>query len=214
MTAQVSFASDFNISKAIQNVTSQVEDTVETLAADALKLVETAVGDVVDLAEDIVGLGDNNTDFQFPTLPTPFDINMPSIPGLSLQLTFDALELYVELEAALSAKATYELNLFTSKSDAGIKINDELLLGIVVVADLIIDAHAEIDISSGFHLKMNDGLTFDLEMFSKDVSKINLSVVLSLASLQPYPQANHGSRIALAANSSSYLLLSLPTVPC
>ncbi|KAH8899151.1 hypothetical protein GQ53DRAFT_837056 [Thozetella sp. PMI_491] len=174
LTAELAFGSGFNISSTLKNLTQEVKQEAKNITGQALTLVEGVFDEIGDIVEDFFDDGEVDLDhIQFPTVPFDFNIDVPEIPDVTLKFTFDEIEVYMELEAALSAKATYEMNLYTSKTEAGIKINDDLLLGVVAVVDLIIDAHAEIDISSGFHLKLNDGLSLTLAMFSKNTSDIN-----------------------------------------
>jgi hypothetical protein len=102
-----------------------------------------------------------------------FDLDISGVPQTLLQLQFDGMELYVQLETALEVESTYTVNLFTPETPIGITIPD-MDIGVWFSIDLILDAKAEIDISSGFHIKLDDGFKIDIAMFSKNVSDVTL----------------------------------------
>lgn len=80
----------------------------------------------------------------------------------------------MEIDTILSGSATYTLNLYTSNTPIGFGVGKDLLVGVVFSIDLIISVDAEIDISTGFHIKLNDGIAIDIHMFDHDVSSITL----------------------------------------
>lgn len=151
------------ITKEVVNVTSAVFDQVGDLVSNVLL-------DIVTL--DVL---DDDYKIEFPTIDVDFDVDLPPLPGVSVKFQFeDDFELYMLLNTRLSAGATYTLNLFASKSALGIAIGNDITAGVVVVIDLILDVSAAIDISSGFHLKLDKGVGFELNMFDKNVSNVAL----------------------------------------
>jgi hypothetical protein len=80
----------------------------------------------------------------------------------------------VLLETVLSGGLTYSLNLYTSNSPIGVAISDEIMAGVFFTIDLILSTEAEIDIHSGFHIKLDDGVAFDIALFSQNVSDTTL----------------------------------------
>ena len=157
------------------NVSELVNQTIQGVEANVLGLV----GSVEDYWENYTHhvLSDwEHGDFSFddlelPTLDYDFDWdNMSATPNASLQFTFNGLELYMLVDTILSAEATYTLNVYTSKSEAGIRLSDKMELGVTFTVDLILDAKADIDLQSGFHIKFADGLAIDIALFGKDVS--------------------------------------------
>jgi hypothetical protein len=113
-------------------------------------------------------------DFAFPPLNLTFDMDVPNIPQCDLRFQFDGMELYMEIDTILSVGATYTLNLYTSESLIGVSVGEDLLIGVVFSVDLILSVEDEIDISSGFHIQLNDGLAIDIAMFDQNVSSITL----------------------------------------
>ena len=113
-------------------------------------------------------------DFQSPTIANvSFDLNVQGIPETTLQLQFDGLELYVELDTTLSLGATYTINLFTPETPIAITVPG-MDLGVWFVLDLILVADGEIDISNGFHIKLDDGVQIKIAMFANNASDINM----------------------------------------
>lgn len=97
-----------------------------------------------------------------------------AIPQAELSFTFNDFEMYMLLDAALGGEATYTLPLYTSESPLGMRLTDDLGLGVYFEMALILDAEDEMDISSGFHLKVEDGLAIQIPLFSQNVTNITL----------------------------------------
>jgi hypothetical protein len=111
-----------------------------------------------------------------PTIPFAFDLEVPEIPETHLEIRFDDTELYFELRTVLSVGATYEINLFSSNTPVGISIGPTLRLGVIVALDLILSVETvdALDITTGFHIKLEDGMVFDIALFSDKVSNMML----------------------------------------
>ncbi|KAL2826929.1 hypothetical protein BJY01DRAFT_141351 [Aspergillus pseudoustus] len=174
----LNITNDFNLTSAISEISDQVSNVTET-----------AIDQLVDFASNVTdALVDSVADFDlhtianldeldlpaWPTLDLDFDLDdVDGLPDVRAQFVFDDLELYLELDVQLSAGATYTLNLFTSQTVAGISIPG-LDAGALFKVSLVLIAEAEIDISSGFHVKLDKGLLLDFELFNRDVSGITL----------------------------------------
>jgi hypothetical protein len=166
-TAQFTVASNFNASQAFQNFTSQVKDDVNQVTSNVITYVENkfeALGTAFSHLRDV----------DFPTVPFQTDIQVPSIPECNLRFEFDGLELYMELDTTLSGGASYSLRLYESESPLGFSAGPDLDIGIIFTIDLLLSVEAEIDISSGFHILLKDGVAIDIPMFSKNISSITL----------------------------------------
>ncbi|KAE8453288.1 hypothetical protein EG329_011355 [Mollisiaceae sp. DMI_Dod_QoI] len=167
-TGQLLFAENFNATQAFQNFTSAVESDVTSLGSTIANYTE-------NYLEQIDSLSDFNIDhLDNITLPFDLDMNFTDIPECVLNVNFDGLELYVQLDATLSTGATYDLNLYKSETAIGIDVGD-LEIGIIFTIDLILSAEAEIDISSGFHIMLNDGVVMNIPMFGESVSNITFN---------------------------------------
>ncbi|KAL4995585.1 hypothetical protein BDV10DRAFT_202878 [Aspergillus recurvatus] len=163
---------DFNITEAIGSVADEVANVTDS----AIDQLQTFVNEFIDNVTDIDSVSDL-ADFDFPSWPTlDLDLDLDDaagFPDVHAQFEFNGLELYLELDVQLSAGATYTLNLFTSQSVAGFAIPG-LEAGALFKVSLVLIAEAEIDISSGFHIKLDDGFALDLELFNKNISSITM----------------------------------------
>lgn len=114
--------------------------------------------------------------YAFPSFNESFDITLTDIPETTLRLEFDNLELYMLLDVSLEADATYKIDLYpkTWGQPAGFKVGDQLV-GVIVSLELILQLNAEIDISTGFHVRFDDGMAIEIAMFGTDVSTIHLT---------------------------------------
>jgi hypothetical protein len=177
------------IENVIKGVLSEIQDTIDK----HLEFLSTIFDDIADDIDDFVdkvfdsvkntfdeGLASikdafHDNEYALPTVDVDFNqMSASSIPDISLQFQLDAFELYMELDTMLSAGATYTLPLYISETPIGVSLGDDVTAGIVATIDLILDIQAQIDISSGFHLKFDDILTLDIELFAEKVSNIHL----------------------------------------
>lgn len=120
--------------------------------------------------------GIDSEDFDLPPIDFNFEVDLPEIPECRLEFQFDGLELYMLIDTVLSSSATYTLNLYTSNTPIGFAVGNDLQIGVTLSIDLILSADGEIDISTGFHIKLDDGVAINIAMFSKDVSSMTMSV--------------------------------------
>jgi hypothetical protein len=170
-TAQFTINGNFNVSQAFHNVTSEIETEVDNITTTAVDYVENYVKSAItSIASD----GFHIDDFDFPPIQVDFDIDVPDIPECELRFQFDGMELYMEIDTTLSSGATYTLNLYTSETAIGFTVGENLLIGVIFSVDLILSVESEIDISSGFHIQLNDGVAIDIPMFDQNVSSITL----------------------------------------
>ncbi|KAL2866222.1 uncharacterized protein BJX67DRAFT_141728 [Aspergillus lucknowensis] len=166
VSGSLTIEDDFNVTQAIDSVTDELANVTET----ALHQLGDFAGDFLESAIDL--------DFDdlpaWPTLDLDLDLaDADGFPGVHAQFEFDGLELYLELDLQLSAGATYTLDLFTSQGPAGFAIPG-LEAGALFKVSLVLIAQAEINIGSGIHIKLDDGLALELELFNKNVSGITL----------------------------------------
>ncbi|KAJ2900743.1 uncharacterized protein MKZ38_002279 [Zalerion maritima] len=177
ITATLTVDGDFNATQAVSSINEEFEASILNVTEAAFDTLQNATsliwGEFTDSISDF-DLSDFDIDHvPMPTLDYDFNLeNIEGIPELLLEFEFDDLELYVELATALSVGATYEMNLYTSQTAVGIKVSDELLLGIVLCMDLIIDVEAEVVISSGFHLQVDDGFKLSVGLFQQEVGNM------------------------------------------
>lgn len=140
----------------------------------ALIFILTLLGSVVDEFQGI-----DFDAYEFPTIEVDFNVNLTDMPETTINLGFDGLELYMLLDVALAANETYTIPLYPKDAyqPAGIAIGDQEL-GIIISLDLILQVDAEADLSTGVHIAFDDGLSMEIAMFGKEVSKVTLCVFM------------------------------------
>lgn len=167
MTGELILAGDFNLTESVNQVWDKVSNVTETAFDTLVNYTKAAVTDI-----QTKGLP------PWPTIDVDFNLgDAAGLPGAQIHFEFDNLEIYLDLDVMLSAESTYTINIFTSETPAGFSIPG-LKIGAVFSVDLILIADADIDIGSGIHIKLDDGLSFDIEMFNSNVSAITMQVVL------------------------------------
>ncbi|KAE8552349.1 hypothetical protein EYB25_006243 [Talaromyces marneffei] len=171
VTGDLTLTGDFNFTQAIDGV----KDELKNVTVTALDQFEEYVEELAkDIGKDIITFNSSNLP-AWPTLDVGLDLdNITGVTGASIHFEFDNLELYLELDIKLSAGATYTLNLYTSETEEGFSVPGYATIGAVFSVDLILIASAEIDIGTGIHIKLDDGLAFDLEMFNSNVSTVSI----------------------------------------
>ena len=171
-TTQFTINRNFNASQAFENFTSEVKNDIDIIATTFVNATEDYAKHT---ASDILsGDFDIHNDFDFPTIPFDLQLDAPDVPECQLRFQFDGLELYMQIDTILSGGVTYKINLYTSESLVGISISDDLEIGVIFTIDLILSVEAEIDISSGFHIKLEDGAAVNIPMFGQNVSSVTL----------------------------------------
>jgi hypothetical protein len=167
-TAQLTINGNFNATQAFDNIINETKTDFDNIESSAVDYIKDTIKNMTE-NEDF-----NFDDFSPPTLSNvTFNLDVQGIPEALLQLQFDGLELYVQLDATFSAGATYTVNLFTPETPLAITVPG-MDIGVWFVLDLILDANAEIDMSSGFHIKLDDGVQVNIAMFANNASDINL----------------------------------------
>ncbi|KAI1659511.1 hypothetical protein F4813DRAFT_353166 [Daldinia decipiens] len=170
-TAEFSIDGDFNVTQALKNFTSEVGEGILNTTDQVIDYIEDYFPTVFHNLEDGIDLDD----FDFPPINISFNVDVPDIPECHLQFKFDDLELYMLIDTVLSAGATYNLNLYSSKTPIGISASSDLFIGVVFSVDLILSVDTEIDISSGIHMKLEDGVGLDMALFGQNVSSITFN---------------------------------------
>ncbi|KAF1850107.1 uncharacterized protein K460DRAFT_271349 [Cucurbitaria berberidis CBS 394.84] len=167
-TAELTIGEKFNASQALAATTSSVRDNVNNFTMTFEDYLANYTGQVLRKFGD----GFDWADLEFPTFPFTFDLDVPEIPECKIQIQFDGMELYMELNTFLNVGATYEINLYATQTPIGIKVGPILQLGVVLSVDLILTVDGAIDISSGFHIKLDDGVAMDITLFGDKVSSM------------------------------------------
>lgn len=149
-------------------MTKQVGDQIENITDTTWDWVKDAAGDVIDNLAD----GVDSSDFDLQPLDLNFNVQYPDIPECHLQFQFDGLELYLMINTALSGGADYQLPLYSSNTLSGLSLDKDTFVGVIFSVDLILSLNADIDFTSGVHIKIEDGAEIDLSLFGNSVSSI------------------------------------------
>lgn len=88
----------------------------------------------------------------------------------AVRLDFSGVEAYVDIELAMSAGATYAVNLFATQTPIGLGFPG-LSVGVVFYVDLIFSLTEEIDLEGGFYVKLADGSYLEASVFGGDITK-------------------------------------------
>lgn len=169
-TAELTMDARFNVSQAVRSLTEQVGTQFENVTDAVKELAGQYFTNVTGKLSD----GIDPEDFDLPPLDVDFDIQVPDMPECRLKFQFDGLEIYSAIDTKLSGGVTYSLNLFSSQTALGIRLDDELSLGVVLQLDLILSADTEIDVSSGFHIQLDDGTSLSMILFGETFSDTRL----------------------------------------
>lgn len=166
VTGDLTLTGDFNLTDAIDDLGSDISNVTTEAFKQLESYAEQTLKDIEDWdIEDVPA---------WPTLHLDLNLDdITTLPEAQVHFEFDDLELYLDLDIQLSAQSTYTINLFSSETPEGFSVPG-LTVGAVFSVNLVLIADAEIDIGSGIHIKLNDGLAFDLEMFNSNVSGITL----------------------------------------
>ncbi|KAF2099597.1 hypothetical protein NA57DRAFT_55551 [Rhizodiscina lignyota] len=179
---------NFNASQALSTFKSGIEGYVENVWHEAVDEIESVVEAAID---DIASLSFENIP-ALPTLNETFNVNnISGISNVQMELDFNGLELYMDIELQLTAGATYSLNIYSSDTPIGFSLGEDIMVGVIFTVDLILSVDADVDISSGFHILMNDGLGFTLNLFEPDTDKLDL--IMNGGQFEFLPVQIHGS---------------------
>jgi len=172
-SAELTIDGEFDAGELLNNTINSVSTAVQNFT----DRFEEKLGDAVEHVMDNLTLSDgiDRSDFEWPTFDLAFDLNVPTIDAANLHLQFDGMELYLEIGTVLNAGATYEITLFATQTPVGMKIGPNLMLGAVLSIDLILAVEGAIDISSGFHVKLDDGVAIDLPLFGNEVADMTVN---------------------------------------
>ncbi|KAG6002182.1 hypothetical protein E4U21_003403 [Claviceps maximensis] len=164
--AKLTVNGSFNATQVTTELKRKTQKTLDSIQDFAKNLTNVVAGNVKNFT-----IGEIRDEIRLvppPNIDFNIDINFP---GYDLEVELEDTELFVELKVILSAGLTYSLNIFAS-SQTGIQIDKSLLLGVVFSIDLMLSVEAEIDINSGFHIRIDDKLKMTLALFAKKASEL------------------------------------------
>lgn len=163
--AQFSISNDtFDLPAIVDDVVEEFKDTVGEIIDYASEYAKQVFRNIRD--------SESPKEFDLPPLDIPLNIELPELPECRLRLGFEELELFMDLRTTLTAGATYSMRLYTSTGTTGFEITDSLRLGVVFNLDLILSVSGVLQISHGFHLRFDEGLFLELNLFATEVAKL------------------------------------------
>jgi hypothetical protein len=172
-TAELKFASDFNISEALEQTVDEVGEAIKNISEAAVEWVEEATSRTWDnITKDRFDFDD----FTFPPFNVSLDMDIEELSDVSLQVGFEELELFMQLRTMMAANTTYTIPLYdSSKKKSRLEIGTEYIgLAVFFTVDLILDVERPLDMTSGVHLKIDDGVSFTVDLFGDEASDVTV----------------------------------------
>jgi hypothetical protein len=90
--------------------------------------------------------------------------------SVSLKFGFEELELFMQVSTMLAANSSYTIPLFGSSDVEADFV--EFDFGVYFTVDLILDVGRPLDMTSGIHLKLDDGILIGIDLFGDKPSDI------------------------------------------
>jgi hypothetical protein len=185
VTGQLSIDGKFDLDGTLNNLTAQFEGDFKNLTTAGVSFLNQELQNVQGIAKEVESLtktGNLNFDNVVNAFANfnnvTFDVNItavpPPLPEVQLLFQIDHLDLYVELDAIISAHAQINIPLYKSQGPLGVSVGSDLEIGFFVTMDLILSVDGELDIRSGFHLLLDKPVGFHIDMFGNDVSNVIL----------------------------------------
>jgi hypothetical protein len=137
-TAELKFASDFNISEALEQTVDEIGEAIKNISEAAVEWVEEATSRTWDnITKDRFDFDD----FTFPPFNVSLDMDIEELSDVSLQVGFEELELFMQLRTMMAANTTYTIPLYdSSKKKSRLEIGTEHIgLAVFFTVDLILD---------------------------------------------------------------------------
>nr|OQO23353.1 hypothetical protein B0A51_08027 [Rachicladosporium sp. CCFEE 5018] len=168
VTAELTIDGDLDISQLVNQTFDEISGDVEEIITSFSNQTHAWLD--ADVSEFFHGDWHNLT---LPTYNTSLDLpTLTPLPNTTLVFGFGGVELFLKLTTSLS-QLKYQLPIVpkTPVPDLGLVIAG-LDFGLYFHVDLILTAGAEIDITSGVHLKIGDGAELHVDLFGNNVSHI------------------------------------------
>jgi hypothetical protein len=134
--------------------------------------VEWAADALHSTAENVTSL--DFDDFTLPPFNVSLDVDIESIPAASLQFSFEEFELFMQVRTKLAAASTFTIPILKPTvipEESGVQF-EVGVLGVFLTVDLILDFGVSLDLTSGIHIKLDDGMSFKIDLFGNKPSEI------------------------------------------
>ena len=171
-TAELKYE-DVDIGQIFTETVDKVYDAADNLTDTVAEYVKDCVGDTW---ENITRDGFDFDDFDCPTFDVSLNFDVPTVPQASMEFRFDEMELFMQLRTVIAAGSSFTIPLYQSDSDREMLLgsNSDLGLRVYFTVDLLLSVDRTLDMTSGLHLKLEDGVTFTVDMFGDKPSGIVL----------------------------------------
>lgn len=157
--------------------TTQVSTSLKASFNNTFGDIKNYIGDVAqEVKDEIKDTFDfdfkNDHDFRLPPPQIDFDLDVPEFPETLMEIELRDVDMFVELGVTLSEGVTYTLNLFRS-TQLGAQVGN-VFAGAVVSVDLILSVAAGVEVDTGFHVRMDEGVVMKMGLFAKEASDLSL----------------------------------------
>ncbi|ORY58782.1 uncharacterized protein BCR38DRAFT_460658 [Pseudomassariella vexata] len=168
-TAQLTVDGNVNATQEFETFKNQISGEFNSTTDKLEQFFRKQVSNETDFLDvfDIDNLDLTTTDVKL-------NIHTVDFPGCFLSFQFDDMELYMMMDTTLSGSATYTINIYTSNTPLGISIGKDSSLGIIFTIDLILSTEAPVSLSSGFHIKVDDGASFHVPLLGENITDTNI----------------------------------------
>ncbi|KAH6683655.1 hypothetical protein F5X68DRAFT_263050 [Plectosphaerella plurivora] len=166
--AGISLSMDpFDVGKALDNVTSQFGDILDNITDYAGDFVTGYGRSILDNLGDGIDASDFDVDkVDLPPLQLDLNIPVPEVEECRLRVGFETLDMYIDLRTTLVAAATYTIPIYRK----GLAFNvSEVEIDVGFALDLVLSVEAAVVIGHGFHLRFDEGLFMELNLFADEV---------------------------------------------
>lgn len=152
-----------NSTDALTKYTNNVHDSVQNVTQAAFN----------QITDGLQASAPSNATVQLPTVNIDFDLDLAPLPGVTAQFQFnDGLELYMLLNTKIAVGSTYIVNLFSTKTPLDVIIGSNITAGVALDIDLVLTSRDVVDVTSGFHLRVDKGASMEFDLFSSNISNV------------------------------------------
>jgi hypothetical protein len=164
-TAELKVGSGGNVSQAIEEAVDAAGDLLKNVGRAAADWFQAFVGTTV---KDIFTI--DAAPITFPPFNVSLDVPVESNSSVSLDFGFEELELFLQIRTMLAADSTYTIPLFSTSRIDGPFV--DINFGVFFTVDLILDVDRPLDMTSGIHLKLDNGVLISIDLFGDKPSDI------------------------------------------
>lgn len=165
-TAELKFGPDYNISEALEDTLDELGDVIFNISKAAAHWVGEFIDETV---EDIFTFDFKDT--TYPPFNVTLDVDIGSDKDVSLEFSFEEFELFMQVRTMLENGSSLIIPLYEPSSPMTFGVV-ELGFGVFFTVDLILDVERPLDMTSGIHLKLDDGVSFSIDLFGDTPSDI------------------------------------------